>query len=158
MADMNIQDPRWDSERAWARNQLSDANATEEEVEFTMRLLEAWFNGFDSDLLDGSVWNSLKYFDTLARGKAIEPEPDAPEDKEVWVPAKAGSIRVGNIVRVRTDAFEPDSENTHHYNGKRGRVVGFRVSVVRVKLDDSDPGVPFSQFRMPQLEVKVPAS
>lgn len=155
---MTEKNPRWEGERAWATEQLEEARATEEEARLTLKLLEIWFEGFESDLNDGSVWKSLEFFVELAHGRSLPDPVEDPERPDVWIQAKRGIVLIGDRVRVKPDAFTPrDPADRHHFNGMGGRVVGLRPNICRVKLDKGDPSLPFYQFDFESLELLVGA-
>jgi hypothetical protein len=130
MADEH--NPRWEGERRWARDQLEVAEATEGETRLVMRMLEQWWE----DGLSGSddVWRALGMFETLARGKALEPPRQAGFD---WTQAQPGRLVVRDYVRVRLDAYEGATGKQH--NGRSGPIVAIRHGDIIVRYDDGGP-------------------
>lgn len=126
-------DPRFDSERAWAKDQLEEyAALSASEESLVLRMLEVWWN----DQLDvhGDPWQALSVFETLARGKALE-KPEQVSEDFTWVQAAPGQISKADYVRVRLDAYDGPAGLAH--NGRTGRIAAIRGGDVHVMYDDS---------------------
>lgn len=151
-------DPRFESERNWALDQLEDNgtyNRTEHDL--IMGLLEVWW-GADVAPCSGDVWRALDAFESLARGKAI-PTPEQEDIRFQWVPVKPGQIKVRDYVRVKLDAY-PGSAGIAH-NGRSGPVVAIRSGDIQVRYEDRETtppsGLP-ARHSPHVLEKRVPAS
>lgn len=126
--------PRWESERVWARQQLEEAEATKQETELVMRLLEAWWDDQFKPSEPGDVWQSLGYFEQLARGKALEPPSQA---QYQWSSAAPGQLVVRDWVRVKSNAYS--GTTGHFHNGREGVVVAIRSGDIHVRYEDGGP-------------------
>lgn len=126
--------PRWEGERRWAREQLEIAEATPHERGLVMEMLEAWWDTNLTNAADGDVWRALDLFETLARGKALEPPRHA---GFTWVQAKPGQLVVRDYVRVRMDAYPGTTGQAH--NGRSGPIVSIRHGDIIVRYDDGGP-------------------
>lgn len=145
---------KWEGERAWARQQLEEHEATEGETQLVMRLLEEWWEdglGHGDD-----VWRALGMFESLARGKALE-KPDQADVNYAWVQAKPGQLVVRDYVRVKLDAYKGPTGLMH--NGRSGRIVRISMGDILVQYDDGKEkidGLP-PRHSPHNLEKRVPA-
>ena len=56
-------------------------------------------------------------------------------EKERWIKAQIGQIKVADVVRIPFDAFD-DSTGKSNLNGRRGRIVAVRSGDIIIKTDD----------------------
>lgn len=153
---MAADNPRWEGERSWARQQLEEAEATEGEMNLVMRMLEEWWED-DLGLSDGSCWRALGFFEELARGKALPP-PEQEDIRWRWEQARPGGLVVRDYVRVKLDAYEGQTGLMH--NGRSGPIVRISMGDVLVKYDDGKKpaveGIP-PRHSPHKLEKRFPA-
>jgi hypothetical protein len=132
--------------REWIVEQLEAAKVKVGSGRAILKLLEAWEE--IPKLSDNMTEEVLSAFPKLARGHLLTVEET--EDDYIWVDAQPGQITVGDVVRVKADAFEDKLGATH--NGRRGKVVAIRYGDVIFKAtDDKKPvldGVHYSPYKL----------
>ena len=130
----------------WIREQLEAAKVKVGSGKAILKLLETW--GELPKLSPALVAEILEVFPKLAKGQPISVEEA--EDDYYWVDVQPGDIKVGEVVRVKVDAFT-DKLGTIH-NGRRGTVVGVRYGDVIVNdTDGKNPplkGVHYSPYKL----------
>ena len=131
----------------WVKAQLTAARIRRGSGDAVLQLLELWETmDIDSELSK----EAIETFSQLALGYSL-----IPEDKdEVWVPAMAGQISVGQQVRVKSNAFQ--GGQGIKLNGRRGNIVAIRTGRIVVKSTDGiAPELDGEHFRAEQLDVRV---
>jgi hypothetical protein len=132
--------------REWAVEQLQAAKVKVGSGKAIMALLEAW--EALPDLSDNMKEEILKVFPLIARGVVLKVEED--EDDYTWVALQPGQIKVGDIVRVKADAFTDKLGPIH--NGRRGSVAAVRYGdVIFNDTDGKKPelkGVHYSPYKL----------
>jgi len=130
----------------WINQQMAEAKIKIGSGKAVMELLRVWETM--EKLTPGLAKEAVAVFSKLALNKPIlEPveEPDA-----VWVPAQPGQIKVGDEVRVLSDAFDDKAGVMH--NGRRGKVIAVRYGDVIFKsIDGKTPeleGVHYSPYKL----------
>ena len=127
---------------AWADEQMTKVDATQEQKDQIKSLLDIYWENPDPKALD------------MFRKLAVE-EPLFTEDEEWrWLDAKPGNVFVRDIVRVRGDAYPARDARSAH-NGRLGVVVGIRYGTVSVHYTEgpgSEVPASFTQHRLPLLE------
>lgn len=130
----------------WVREQLEAAKVKAGSGKALLKLLETW--GELPKLSPALVDEILEVFPKLARGHSILVEES--DDDYYWVDVQPGNIKVGDVVRVKTDAFTEKLGAIH--NGRRGTVVGVRYGDVIVNdTDGKTPplkGVHYSPYKL----------
>ena len=132
--------------REWIIEQLEAAKVKVGSGKAIMKLLEAWE---EIPKLSGPMTEEiLSVFSSLAKGHAFLEEED--ENDYDWTQLQPGSITVGDVVRVKADAFGDELGPTH--NGRRGTVVAVRYGdVIFNSTDNKDPklnGVHYSPYKL----------
>lgn len=79
----------------------------------------------------------LSLASTLVEGTALHEDNDS--DAADWV-ANRGLVTVGATARIRSDAFNPDSDK-YQLNGRVGKVVGVRNGYASIYLDGNAEGM-----------------
>ena len=132
--------------REWVVEQLQAAKVKVGSGKAIMKLLEAWES--IPDLSDNMKEEVLKIFPLVARGVVLKVEED--ENDYSWVPLQPGQIKVGDVVRVKADAFSDKLGPIH--NGRRGTVVAVRYGdVIFNDTDGKKPelkGVHYSPYKL----------
>jgi len=132
--------------REWVVEQLEAAKVKVGSGKAILKLLEAWAE--IPKLSDNMTEEVLTVFPQLAQGHVLKIEEN--DDDYIWMDAQPGQITVGDIVRVKTNAFE-DNLGTIH-NGRRGKVVAIRYGDVIFKADDGKTppldGVHYSPYKL----------
>jgi hypothetical protein len=132
--------------REWVVEQLQAAKIKVGSGKAIMKLLDAWET--IPDLSDNIKDEVLKVFPLIARGVVLKVDED--ENDYTWIPLQPGQITVGDVVRVKADAFTDKLGPIH--NGRRGTVVAVRYG--DVILNDTDgkkpelKGVHYSPYKL----------
>jgi hypothetical protein len=132
--------------REWLVEQLQAAKVKVGSGKAIMKLLEAWEEL--PKLSANQEEEVLTIFPLLAKGFTIVEEED--EEDYTWINLQPGQIVVGDIVRVKADAFEDKLGPMH--NGRRGTVVAVRYGdVIFNSTDGKSPelkGVHYSPYKL----------
>lgn len=131
----------------WVKAQMTSARIRRGSGDAVLQLLALW----ESVDLDPELSKeTIETFSQLALGYSLVPE----NKDEVWAPAQAGQISVGQQVRVKNDAFQGDLGIK--FNGRRGNIVAIRTGRFVVKSTDGIfPELDGEHFRAEQLEVRI---
>lgn len=129
--------------REWINEQFTEAKVRVAVGKAVIKLLETWET---IDLKPEQQRDALRYFETLALGHSIVME----NKDEVWIDAGPGMIVVGDLVRVRHDAFDGELGAIH--NGRKGRIIAIRSGDVIIdSVDGKTPelkGAHYSPFKL----------
>ena len=132
--------------REWVVEQLQAAKIKVGSGKAIMKLLEAWET--IPDLSDNIRDEVLRVFPLVVRGVVLKVEED--ESDYTWIQLQPGQITVGDVVRVKADAFEDKLGPLH--NGRRGTVVAVRYGdVIFNDTDGKKPelkGVHYSPYKL----------
>lgn len=130
----------------WIKEQLQGAKVKIGSGKAILKLLEAWEE--IPKLSDNMTKEVLEIFPQLAQGFSIVEEED--ENDYTWVPLQPGQITVGDVVRVKSDAYEDKLGPIH--NGRRGTVAAVRYGdVIFNDTDGKSPelkGVHYSPYKL----------
>jgi len=136
--------------REWIKEQLQAAKVKVGSGKAIMKLLEAWEDL--PKLSDNMIEEILLVFPELARGHAIKEEEN--EDDYAWIPLQPGQIVVGDIVRVKADAYTDKLGPIH--NGRRGTVVAVRYGdVIFNDTDGRQPELKGAHYSPYKLEKRI---
>lgn len=131
----------------WVREQMTAAKVKQSVGTSVLRLLEVW------DTMNhkpDTAKETIEIFSNLALGHALV-EPETDEFKGTWVPTMAGQVKVADIVRVKSDAFDGPAGTIH--NGRIGRIVGVRYGDIIVKsVDGKEPIIDGAHYKPELLE------
>lgn len=131
----------------WAKSQLEQAKVSVGTGNSVVKLLEFWVNLEHEDKDDEKV---LELFSKLSKSVSVSETPS----NEVWEQARPGFIRVGDEVRVLSNAFDGELGQIH--NGRRGRVVAVRYGDIIIKTTDGkEPILDGSHYAPYKLEKLV---
>ncbi len=132
--------------KEWVAEQLQAAKVKVGSGKAIMKLLDTWSEL--PDLSDAMTKEILSVFPVLAVGHAIKEEEN--ENDYIWIPLQPGQITVGDVVRVKADAFTDKLGPMH--NGRRGTVVAVRYGdVIFNDTDGKSPelrGVHYSPYKL----------
>ncbi len=132
--------------REWAIEQLQAAKVKVGSGKAIMALLEAW--EALPELSENMKEEILKIFPLIARGVVLKVEED--ENDYTWVALQPGQIAIGDVVRVKADAFTDKLGPLH--NGRRGTVAAVRYGdVIFNDTDGKKPelkGVHYSPYKL----------
>lgn len=130
----------------WIREQLEAAKVKVGSGKAILKLLETWET--IPSLSPNMLEEVLSLFPVLARGHAlVEEEADL---GFAWIDLQPGNIIVGDIVRVKKDAFDEKLGAIH--NGRKGKVIAVRYGDVIVNSTDGKSpelkGVHYSPYKL----------
>ena len=129
--------------REWINEQFTEAKVRVAVGKAVFKLLETWET---IELNPQQQRDALKIFETIALGHSIVME----NKEEIWIDAAPGQIVVGDMVRVKHDAFDGDSGALH--NGRRCKIIAIRSGDVIVdSIDGKMPalkGTHYSPFKL----------
>lgn len=137
----------------WIKEQLQGAKVKVGSGKAILKLLEAWES--IPKLSDNMTKEVLEIFPQLAQGFSVIEEED--EDDYTWISLQPGQITVGDIVRVKADAYEDKLGPIH--NGRRGTVAAVRYGdVIFNDTDGKSPelkGVHYSPYKLEKRVRKI---
>lgn len=130
----------------WIREQLEAAKVKVGSGNAILKLLQTWE---ELPKLSPTIVNEiLEVFPKLVKGQPLKVEEQ--DDDYLWIDVQPGNIKVGEVVRVKVDAFTEKLGTIH--NGRRGVVVGVRYGDVIVNdTDGKSPvlkGVHYSPYKL----------
>jgi hypothetical protein len=133
---------------AWVKDQLKSATVRQGPGDATLALLKAWEQ---IDLPDDLAEDAIEIFASLALNKSLIKTPAS----ETWVPAQpGGNTRVGDIVRVKHNAFKGEAGRIH--NGRKGRVTAIRSGdIIFRSTDGLEPFLDNVHYPFNHLERRV---
>ena len=118
----------------WVKEQMTAAKLKQSVGTSILRLFEVWNTMNHSDQ---TAKETIEFFSKLALGHAIV-EPTLDELTGTWVAAQPGQLKVTDIVRVKSDAYDGSLGRIH--NGRIGKIVGIRYGDIVVKtIDNKEP-------------------
>ena len=130
----------------WIKEQLQGAKVKVGSGKAILKLLETWEE--IPKLSDNMKKEVLEVFPQLAQGFSIVEEEN--ENDYAWIPLQPGQITVGDVVRVKADAFKDKLGPIH--NGRRGTVAAVRYGdVIFNDTDGKTPelkGVHYSPYKL----------
>lgn len=133
-------------DKKWIMEQLEAAKVKVGSGKAILKLLETWDT--IPELSGPMTEEVLRVFPLLAKGHALKVEES--EDDYLWIDLQPGQITVGDVVRVKADAFEDKLGPIH--NGRRGTVVAVRYGdVIFNDTDGRKPelkGVHYSPYKL----------
>lgn len=133
-------------DKTWVTEQLELAKVKAGSGKAIMKLLDAWAE--IPELSENMIEEVLLVFPKLAKGHIIKQEES--ENDYTWTPLQPGQIVVGDVVRVKADAFSDKLGPIH--NGRRGTVVAVRYGdVIFNDTDGKKPelrGVHYSPYKL----------
>lgn len=136
--------------REWIVEQLQSAKVKVGSGKALLKLLDTWAE--IPKLSDNMVEEILTVFPILARGYALQEEEN--EEDYIWINLQPGQISVGDVVRIKSDAFEDKLGPIH--NGRRGTVVAVRYGdVIFSSTDGKSPSLDGTHYSPYKLEKRV---
>ena len=132
--------------KEWVVEQLQAARVKVGSGKAVLKLLEAWEE--IPALSDAMTEEVLRVFPLLAKGVVLKQEED--DNDYTWTPLQPGQIAIGDVIRVKADAFQDKLGPIH--NGRRGTVVAVRYGdVIFNDTDGKKPelkGVHYSPYKL----------
>jgi hypothetical protein len=133
-------------DKKWVIEQLEAAKVKVGSGKAILKLLEAWDT--IPELSEAMTEEVLRVFPLLAKGHVLKVEES--DDDFIWIPLQPGQIVVGDVVRVKADAFTDKLGPIH--NGRRGSVAAVRYGdVIFNDTDGKKPelkGVHYSPYKL----------
>lgn len=134
-------------DKNWVKNQFAAAKVRVGVGNAVLELLDTWSS---ITLTDDQAAQAIEIFSKVAKQHSlVEPPKD-----QVWVPAQRGQLLVGDIVRVRNDAYTGTLAPIH--NGRPGVIVAIRSGDIIVDLTDmEEPVISGAHYSPEVLEKRV---
>jgi len=133
-------------DKQWVMEQLEAAKVKVGSGKAILKLLEAWSSV--PPLSDAMTEEVLRVFPLLAKGHVLLIEEN--EDDYFWIPVQPGQIVVGDVVRVKADAYTDKLGPIH--NGRKGLVVAVRYGDIIVNSTDGKKpdlnGVHYAPYKL----------
>lgn len=128
----------------WVNEQFGAAKIRVGTGKAVLKLLKTWEG---VDVTPEQAKDILEVFIKVAQGHAlVQTSKD-----EIWVQAQPGQLQIGNIIRVKHDAFDGDKGVS--YNGKVGKIGAIRSGdVIFASADKAVDGI---HFRPADIEKRV---
>lgn len=128
----------------WVNQQFAAAKVRVGTGKAVLKLLKAWE---DIDVTPEQAKDIFEILSKVAQGHTLVQTPG----NEVWVQAQAGQLKVGEVIRVRSDAFDGDKGMS--FNGKIGVIGAIRSGdIIFASADKTIDGV---HFRPADLEKRI---
>lgn len=128
----------------WINQQFAAAKVRIGTGKAVLKLLKTW------EEIEVTPEQAKEIFSILSRVALGHSLVETPKN-EVWVQAQAGQLKVGEVIRVRADAFDGDKGIL--YNGSIGKIGAIRSGdVIFGSADQKVNGV---HFRPADLEKRV---
>lgn len=128
----------------WINEQFTAAKVRVGTGKAVLKLLKTWE---EIEVSDEQAKDVFEILSKVARGHSLV---QTPKD-EVWVQAQAGQLKVGDVIRVRHDAF--DGAKGVSYNGKAGKIGAIRSG--DIIIGSADKTVDGVHFRPADLEKRI---
>jgi hypothetical protein len=133
-------------DKKWIMEQLEASKVKVGSGKAILKLLEAW--GEIPELSEKMTEEVMTIFPKLALGHVLKVEED--EDDYIWIPVQPGQINVGDVVRVKADAYTDKLGPIH--NGRKGLIVAVRYGDIIVNSTDGKApelkGVHYSPYKL----------
>jgi hypothetical protein len=133
-------------DKKWVMEQLEASKVKVGSGKAILKLLEAW--GEIPELSEKMTEEVMTIFPKLALGHVLKVEED--EDDYIWIPVQPGQINVGDVVRVKADAYTDKLGPIH--NGRKGLIVAVRYGDIIVNSTDGKSpelkGVHYSPYKL----------
>jgi hypothetical protein len=131
----------------WVKDQFARSKTRVGVGKAVLQLLKTWEN-IEMDTEKSK--QVLDIFSQVALGYAIIPIPT----EEVWLDARRGDLKVGDIVRISRTAF--DGELGYIHNGRRGVIVAIRSGdIIFDSTDDALPKLEGVHYNPERLQKRV---
>jgi hypothetical protein len=128
----------------WINQQFAAAKVRVGTGKAVLKLLKTWE---EIDVTPEQAKDIFEILGKVAQGHALV---QTPKD-EVWVQAQAGQLKVGELIRVRGDAFDGDKGVV--FNGKVGKIGAIRSG--DIIFGSTDKSIDGAHFRPGDLEKRV---
>jgi hypothetical protein len=133
---------------SWVKDQLANARVHVSVGVAVLALLKEWAElQFPNEETRDKA---LEIFSKLAKDEAVYVE-----EEHQYAPVMVGfNVQVGNIVRVRSDAFTGEAGRLH--NGRIGRVTAKRNGdIIVTSIDGREPKLEMAHYPPSALELRI---
>jgi hypothetical protein len=131
----------------WVQEQFIQARVKKGIGLAVLDMLKAW-EPVDLNPEDAKV--ALEILSKVALGHALVSTPST----ELWVQAQPGQLNVGDIVRIRYDAF--DGAKGAGINGRSGIIAAIRSGdIIFNATDQKSPAIEGAHYRPADLEKRI---
>ena len=131
----------------WVQEQFVEARVKKGVGLAVLDMLKAWE---PVDLSPEDAKTALEILSKVALGHALVTTPTS----ELWVQAQPGQLNVGDIIRVRHDAF--DGVKGAGINGRSGIIAAIRSGdIIFNATDQKSPAIEGMHFRPADLEKRI---
>lgn len=131
----------------WVNEQLAQAKVPVAVGVAVKSLLDAWNKCAH---LDRHGQHVLTVFNKLVVNEALVLD----SSDEQWISAQPGAIKVGDTVRVRSNAYAAEAGLLH--NGRKGRVIAIRYGDIIIRtIDNIEPSLSSAHHSPHHLEKLV---
>ena len=131
----------------WVKDQFAEAKIRIGVGKAVLELLKTW-EQIDMDAEKSK--QVLDIFSQVGMGHSLV----TINTEEVWVEARRGDIKVGDVVRIAHDAF--DSTTGYLHNGRRGIIVAVRSGdIIFNSTDDREPKLEGVHYQPEKLQKRV---
>ncbi len=131
----------------WVQEQFIEARVKKGVGLAVLDMLQAWE---PIDLGPEDAKTALEILSKVALGHALVNTPTS----ELWVQAQPGQLNVGDIVRVRHDAF--DGTKGAGINGRSGIIAAIRSGdIIFNATDRKSPAIEGAHYRPADLEKRL---
>lgn len=131
----------------WVLDQFTGARVKKTVGQAVLALLETWEG---MEIPTGQISEVLDLFKEVAAGHSLLPD----KSEEVWIEAVRGFLHVGDIVRVRHNAF--DGETGKYHNGRIGKVTTVRSGdAIFRSTDERTPFIDGAHYPIDKLERRI---
>lgn len=128
----------------WVNQQFAAAKVRVGTGKAVLKFLKTWE---DIEVTPEQAKEIFEILGKVAQGHALV---QTPKD-EVWTQAQPGQLKVGDLIRVRHNAFDGDKGVT--YNGKVGKIGAIRSGdIIFASADKDIDGI---HFRPADLEKRI---
>jgi len=128
----------------WINQQFTAAKIRIGTGRAVLKLLKTW------EEIDATPEQAKEIFEILGKVAQGHSLVQSSQD-EVWVQARAGQLKVGEIIRVRTNAFVGDKGMA--FNGKVGTIGAIRSG--DIIFGSPDKSIDGTHFRPEDLEKRI---
>jgi len=131
----------------WVKEQFAMSKTRIGVGKAVLKMLKTWE---EIDLPPEQSKQVLDILSQVGLGHAMVPLPT----EEFWVDAQRGQLVVGDIVRVRHDAF--NGELGYIHNGRRGIIVAIRSGdIIFNSSDDQNPKIDGAHYDPNKLQKRI---
>ena len=131
----------------WVKDQFSEAKVRIGVGKAVLKMLKTWE---EIDLEPEQSKQVLDILSQVGMGHSLV----IINTEEVWVDARRGDLKVGDVVRISSDAFDGTTGFIH--NGRRGIIVAIRSGdIIFSSTDEKEPKLDGVHYQPEKLQKRV---